>query len=298
MSDQLISPIGYDVKDLCFSDPVEGSIPNMQPPVTFHRINVKTKLSGGGMGDLLIPTSMLYSFGVQKNENPDTGKVTGYSMPLCMWNRDGATDEEKAFTDMINNVVDKCKEHLLNVKDDIGKYDLEAADLKKLNPLWFKRERGKIVEGKGPVLYPKLVISKKDGDIRIMTPFTDNTTGADVNPIDIIDKHANVQSVIKVESIFIGNKISLQVKLDEALVSVVGTSRPRRLRPQVTADPTVSNTMPMKLNTAEVEEMANAEEENNSESDKGSDISESESEEEVPVKKPARKVVRKKVVKK
>ena len=259
MSDQLTTPVGYDIDNLCFSKPVEGSIPNMNPPVTFSRINIKTKLDGGGMGDLLIPTSLLYSFGIQKNENPDTGKVTGYSMPLCMWNRDGATDEEKAFTDMLDDVVEKAKEHLLEVKDEIGKYDLESADLKKLNPLWYKREKGKIVEGKGPVLYPKLVISKKDGDINIVTPFVDNNSGNDMNPLDIVGKHANVQSVIKVESIFIGNKISLQIKLDEALVSIVGTSRPRRLIPQVTKDPTVSNTMPLRMSDADVEEMAEAE---------------------------------------
>ena len=34
----------------------------------------------------------------------------------------------------------------------IEKYDLEKADLKKLNPLYWKREQGKIVEGRGPTL--------------------------------------------------------------------------------------------------------------------------------------------------
>ena len=161
MSDDLTNPSNYNVNRMVFAKPVPGSIPNSNPPVSFTRIHVKTKLTDGSTGDLLLPTSMLYSYGVQKNENLETGKVSGYSLSLCMWNRDGATDEEKEFVNTINKITEKCKKHLMSVKEDIEKYDLEMNDLKKLNPLWYKRDKGKIVEGKGPVLYPKLLDFKK-----------------------------------------------------------------------------------------------------------------------------------------
>ena len=35
-------------------------------------------------------------------------------------------------------------------------YDLESADLKKLNPLYYKKEKGKVIDGSTPTLYPKL----------------------------------------------------------------------------------------------------------------------------------------------
>ena len=154
-SSDLTIPSSFKAKNLVFSKAVKSSIPNMNPPVNFHRINVKIK-QGTQLNDLFLPTSMLYSFGIQQNENPDTGKVNGYSVALCMWNRDNPTEEEKKFTSVLDEIVEECKDYLLKNKDEIEKYDLESSDLKKLNPLWWKREKGKIVEGRGPMLYPKL----------------------------------------------------------------------------------------------------------------------------------------------
>ena len=145
-----------------------------------------------------------------------TGKVNGYTLPLCLWNKNGPSDDEKEWTDNFNNIVDKCKEHVVSVKDDIGKFDLEMVDLKKFNPLYWKREQGKIVEGRGPTLYAKLFSSSKTN--AISTIFTDANTSEDIDPLTLLKKYCYSTNAIKVESIFIGNKISLQIKLYEAVV--------------------------------------------------------------------------------
>ena len=148
---------------------------------------------------------------LKKNKSPD-GKVNGHVLPLCMWDRDGPTKTQKATTDAIDAIVEKCKDWLLDNKDTIEKYDLDKGDLKKMNPLYWKREKGKIVEGRGPTLYSKLIESKKNG---ILTTFFDSETDEEIDPLSL-KTHCFVVPAIRIESIFIGNKISLQVKLYES----------------------------------------------------------------------------------
>ena len=102
-------------------------------------------------------TSELFSFGIQENIDQATGAVNGHVMPICLWNKDKPTAEQKEWTTTFDKIVDKCKDHVLSVKDEIENYELDESDLKKLNPLYWKREKGKIVEGMGPTLYAKLI---------------------------------------------------------------------------------------------------------------------------------------------
>ena len=36
---------------------------------------------------LVVETPFLFSFGVSKRNNQETGKLTGYSIPVCLWKR-------------------------------------------------------------------------------------------------------------------------------------------------------------------------------------------------------------------
>ena len=102
MSLQLTEASGYNIENMVFSDPVNGSIPNST--IQFKRIMIKTKYPNGQIGDLILPTERLYSFGVNKNTSQETGKVTGYTMPMCMWSRDNCTKEEKEWTDTLTKL--------------------------------------------------------------------------------------------------------------------------------------------------------------------------------------------------
>ena len=221
---QLTSAIGYDVKNMRFRKPVDGSIPNST--VVFKRIPIGTRNPDGSFGDLVIQTTnRLFSFGLSPNTNMNTGKTDGYTLSLCLYNKDSPTEEEKAWVDTFNRIVDNIKDYILSHRDEIEKYELEAGDLKKLNPLYYKKEKGKIVDGAGPVLYPKVLQNKKTDTIT--TPFCDEN-GKDIDPMTLLNKRCWSKAVIKIESIFIGAKISLQIKVYEAQVKMLD-SAPKRL---------------------------------------------------------------------
>jgi hypothetical protein len=296
---QLTSANGYETSNMIFSKPEKGTIPGSG--LTYMRVKIGTKYSDGTSGDLIISTDggELYSFGTQENKSPD-GKVNGHVLPLCMWDRDGPTKTQKATTDTIDSIVDRCVDWLLKNKDQIERYDLEKADLKKLNPLYWKREKGKIVEGRGPTLYSKLIESKKNG---ILTTFFDSETDEEIDPLSL-KTHCFVVPAIRIESIFIGNKISLQVKLYEAVVRTLDKGRKSLLRPNakktVVQTNSIENALGGDESDLEEEDKQETVEENSEENSDGSlEDSDEEQEEEkpqTPVKK--KKTVKRKVVRK
>lgn len=234
---ELITPIGYDTSRIIFSDPVVGSIPNSKPAINFRRINISTLNDDGTTGELIIPTEEVYSFGVSENTDIETGKTNGYVMALCLHNKNGASEYEKSWVDTFSNIVEKCKDHLLEHREDIEQYELERNDLKKFNPLYYKKDKGKVVEGASPTLYAKLIVSKKHD--KIVTVFFDLDTDSDVAALDLLGKYCFAKAAIKIESIFVGNKISLQVKLYECGVRVINYGM-KRLLPRPEADSTVT----------------------------------------------------------
>lgn len=215
-NNQLTVASDCDISKIVFGDPVVNNVPNST--LTYNRIPISILNPDGTIGDLIMPTPRIFSFGVQENLDFNTKKPNGHVLPLCLWSRSGATEEEKQWTDKFDEIVERCKEHLLSVKEEIGQYDLSMGDLKKFNPLYYKRDKGKIVEGTGPTLYAKLISSKKHN--KIMTMFFD-TNGNQLDPLTIMEKYCYATAAIKFESIFVGSKITFQVKLFEATVELI-----------------------------------------------------------------------------
>lgn len=226
---QLTTASEYDVKNMIFSKPEVNTIPGGSIPISYKRISIGTVYDDGSTGDLILSTERLFSFGVQRQKALEPGKPDTFVMPLCLWTKDAATREEKQWTELFDKIVEKCKEHLVDVRDDIGKYDLEKSDLKKLNPLYWKRgDKGKIIEGVGPTLYIKLIQKNpkkmENGELsegKIITNFYDEETDEPIDPLSLVGKYCYVRGAVKIESIFIGNQISLQIKLYEAYVHIV-----------------------------------------------------------------------------
>ena len=229
-SNQLTNAQDYDVKRMVFSEPQKGSIPNT--PISYKRINISTLNKDGSIGDLILPTSRVFSFGVSENINPETKKTNGHVLPLCLYNREGPSPVEKAWVETFNNIVENCKKHLVKNKEEIEQYELTLNDLKKFNPLYYKKDKGKIVEGTGPTLYAKLIASKKHN--KILSMFF-NMDGESIDPLTLLGKYCYTKAAIKIESIFVGNKISFQVKLYEAEIESMDTGmRPLLARPKIT----------------------------------------------------------------
>lgn len=234
-STQLTSTNNYDVSRMIFNQSQKNSVPNSS--LTYQRINISTKNEDGTIGDLIIKTPVLFSFGVQESKSMETKEVNGYVMPLCLWDRNNPSIEEKTWTTVFDKICENCKDYLVEHKNEIGKWDLEIADLKKFNPLHWKRDKmtGKIEEGTGPTLYAKLISSKRDGVDKILSIFYDADTCEEINPINILNKYCHVTAAIKIESIFVGTRISLQVKLWEVEVRLHGSGTRRLLKPNITS---------------------------------------------------------------
>lgn len=227
---QLSNALEFDTDNIVFQKPQLNSITlgDGKTKINYYRIPVGVKNPDGTLGELVFSTEKVFSFGVQENKSMESERIEGYSMALCMWNRDGPTPEQEKWIETFSKSIERCKEHVVSVKEEIEKYDLELSDLKKFNPLWYKREKGKIVEGRGPTLYPKLITSRKENPPKILTPFYDQDSGENLNPRSLIGKYCHVVAAVKIESIFVGARISPQVKLYEADIKLA-QNKSRRL---------------------------------------------------------------------
>jgi len=237
---QLRSAVGYNVENMTFSKVQIQKIGDTG--MTSKRINIGTKNDDGTEGELVFITEKLFSFGVCENTDQKTGQINGYTMPICLHSKDGATEEEQALTDTLEQIIEKCKDYLVDNKKELKMKDLERSDLRKLNPIYYKKNAdGEILDGATPTLYAKLIVSKKNGQNKIITEFFDSVTGESFNALDLIGKYCYTRAVIKIESLFLGSlKVSLQIKLYEAEVSLINSGVKRLLsRPQ--ARPQVMN---------------------------------------------------------
>lgn len=209
---QLTEAENYDVENMRFSDPLTGNIPDSK--LTYQRIMISTVNPDGSEGDLIMRTEpKIFSPGIREQLSLESGKLTGHVMPLCLWNRDGPSPKERAFTDTIVRIVKKCKEYILINREKIGKYELKEAHLDKFdNVLSWQKEKGKVVEGTGPSMWVKLITRKG----QIVSMFFDSNKKPK-NPLDLLNQYCLVDAAIKFESIFIGSNISLQVKLYECI---------------------------------------------------------------------------------
>ena len=81
--------------------------------IKYKRIPIEVKYPNGKKGPLIIETPLLFSFGVSEKKNQETGKLVGYSLPVCLWSKDSEPDtKEKECFDVINNVTEICSHHL------------------------------------------------------------------------------------------------------------------------------------------------------------------------------------------
>ncbi len=300
MPTQLTDISTFDASTIIFADPQKNTVPDTKPVISYTRVPISVRYPDGSTGDLVLPTSRCFSFGIQANEDERTGAVNNYSMSLVLYSRDGPTPEEENWVTTFNSIISTAESWILENKEELGKYDLTAHDLKKLNPLWWKKEiytdpnTGKSAErrvpGRGPTLYPKLLWQRGSGDIT--TRFFDELSDEVLNPHDLIGQRSNLTAAVKIESIYVGKSISIQVKLVEANVSIVDNSY-RRLLVGASNDsmltPTTSAPASQKPMSTDVDEAPGSLE--------ASDAEE-EAEEVVEPPKPAAAVAKKRVVRK
>lgn len=234
---KLVNTNNFDSKFLKFSSPEENNIPASK--LKFKRIRIMYD-DKDSIGDLILQSpSSLLSWGIQEQTDMNSGVKTGYTLPITLFSKEGATEEQEHFVEVINQITNTCKEHLVEHRHAIEKHDLELADLKRLNPLYWKRtDNGQLDTKKGPTLYAKTMYGKKDDEI--YTTFIDESLRTDVDPKQYLNKHMYTSFALKVESIFIGNTISLQLKLKEVKFTLKDSTLRSLLDPSIVLSGTSS----------------------------------------------------------
>ena len=187
--------------------------------IKYKRIKIEVNYSNGKKGPLVVETPLLFSFGVSENKDQKTGKLNGYSVPVCLWERDGVPNQkELSFFEVINSINSLCQNHL---ESEYGP-DLASH---MTSPFYFKtitytdkkgREKTKKDDTSAPILYAKLIYSEKSK--KILSLFK-GKGGRDLNPLKYINQYCNVKLALIIEGIFISkNVVSLQIKVHECYV--------------------------------------------------------------------------------
>ena len=214
---QLSSYENITQENVIFNDSKEYKVKDSK--IKYNRIPIEVKYPNGKKGPLVVETPDLFSFGVSEKKNQDTGKLVGYSIPVCLWSRDSEPNSsEKAFFDIINNVINFSKQHLDN------EYGPDLASSLSL-PFYYKqieytdkkgKKKKKVDESSAPVLYAKLIYSEKTK--KILSLFK-GKKGCDLNPFKYINQYCRVRLALIMEGIFLSKTVtSLQIKVHECYV--------------------------------------------------------------------------------
>ena len=214
---QLTSYENITQENIIFNEAKEFKVKNSK--IKYKRIPIEVKYPNNKKGPLVIETPVLFSFGVNEKKNQETGKLVGYSIPVCLWSKDSEpSSKEKAFFDVINNITTTSQKHLEN------EYGADLASTLP-SPFYYKKEeytdkkgkkRTKVDISSSPVLYTKLIYSEKSK--KILSLF--RTKGKkDLNPFKYINQYCNVKMALIIEGIFISNNVtSLQIKVHECYI--------------------------------------------------------------------------------
>ena len=81
--------------------------------IKYKRIPIETVYPDGKKGNLIIETPFLFSFGVNEKKDQNTNKLVGYSLPVCLWEKDGSPSlQEEQFYKFLCKLTEICKKYL------------------------------------------------------------------------------------------------------------------------------------------------------------------------------------------
>ena len=251
---QLSDCINYDVASMIFAEAKESEFkpPGGGTTMKNFRISVMTKNVDGTSGELVFGLDESYCFGISTNTGKkddtaapstvDAGETFGHSLALCLTNKENPTPNQVGFVKTLERLIEHSKAHLVKVRRSIREFDLEVNELKAMNKLIYRKrdkETGEVVDKYGPMIYPKLIETRKDGG-KIYTEFYDMDDEYQrlVDPRTLIGMSCYVRPAIKVEGIWIGSgKHALQLKLYECGIRLPSRSSRSLLRQPITMRP-------------------------------------------------------------
>ncbi len=230
----------FDVNNLVFDEPLFGQIPNQ--PIKYHTINIGYRNPDKTVGELVFELKDYSSFGITENRDAKTEELQGYSVGISFgeYNQKPSEYDLKA-VEVLDSIVESSKDHLL--KPEVYKAcklkELYRTDLRNIAPHAQKKDKTteEIIEDSLFSIYPKLMWSKekeyideKTGEKKIVpskfkTELWDDDEAqlgnrVDLDPLDCIGKRCRIRAFVKVDRIFVGSKIKLQLKLYAAGLSI------------------------------------------------------------------------------
>ena len=159
---QLTSIQDLNPQSIIFNEAKEYNVKDSK--IKYKRIPIETVYPNGKKGSLVIETPFLFSFGVTEKKDQNTNKLVGYSIPVCLWEKDSSPNlKEEQFYRFLYKLTEICQKYL---EEEYGP-DL-ASSLSE--PLYYKQIEYTDKEGKkktkrdpsaAPVLYAKLIYSEK-----------------------------------------------------------------------------------------------------------------------------------------
>lgn len=239
---QLSDITNFDTSKIIFDEPFIGSIPDED--ITYARINIGVKNKDKTEGDLVFALPKLSTFGIKEVLNKKTKLLDGYQAGILLFDGDEQSEEQLTVLKTINSVLERCKDHVIENKKKCKKPGLEKSDLKQMTPISLLKD--KITEDlmpTKPVLNTKLIYSKPKKDknqndvpSKVFTSiYKDDVVDSDGNPIkleleDFLNKRGTIRAVIKIEGIFVGSQIKLQLKILEAAISTAEEQKVKKNR--------------------------------------------------------------------
>ena len=195
----------FNMNDIRFGEIFEGTYKKIIPIGIFNENEEIHPL-------ILSTPANLLTFGVQEIQDREKKNVIGYQLPICLWGKKRVSNEERLFTQKLEELVSYIKEFLSTIQDEVQLTDDMINNIQVLN---WKYENGQKCDDKGPILYSKLLVNNRNQ--KILTTFYDEENGEEINPLNILNVKGTTKCALKNENIVIGKKIIIQMKLFEVL---------------------------------------------------------------------------------
>ena len=101
-------PLSYNVENIRFADPIEGSIPLAGgKKSSFFRIPIKTKKENGQESDLIFVLDRSSSFGISEYAE-DGGKYSA-TLSIQLTDRENPTDRQRKTVEVFQEIAEAAK---------------------------------------------------------------------------------------------------------------------------------------------------------------------------------------------
>ena len=226
---------------------VFGDIKKFTIPATFQRIPISYRYADGNIQKLSVRIPNSLSWGLQENKNAITQVVESYTFSFVMHDKNGPNPEQAATIQMLDDICSTIKAHLLqdNIKEQLNSWD-KTEDVKRMSIMYRKKDKGKVIKDYAPTLYPKLLVARHPADGStppISTGFYDIHDTV-VNPHSLKDRCEAIGAVV-VDNVYIGGgRFSIQLKLNDVIITKQFNQFSRLLSPTTSSSPVVHTLRP------------------------------------------------------